>query len=240
MPAGGRLRISTATVEVETERAAAIGLDVTGTYVQLTVTDSGEGMDDLTLSHVFEPFFTTRDGGSGLGLATVYGIAKQSGGHAEVSSTRGQGTSVAVYLPAVEGEPDLLERAAPEPTQGSETLLLVEDEEAVRRLTRRALEVRGYTVLEATSPGHALELAKRHEGEIDVVVSDVVMPEMNGRDLVARLRELRPQMRVLFVSGYDERAVLGGERLPDDVAFLPKPFTPIGLHRKVREVIGTR
>ena len=240
MPDGGRLRISTTTVELDVERAAAIGLDVTGTYVQLTVTDTGEGMDDETLSHVFEPFFTTRDGGSGLGLATVYGIVKQSGGHAEVSSTRGQGTSVTVYLPAVEGVPDLLAQPAPEPARGSETLLLVEDEEAVRRLTRRALEARGYIVLEAASPGHALELAERHDGEIDIVVSDVVMPEMNGRDLVARLREVRPQMRVLFVSGYDERAVLGGERLSDDVAFLPKPFTPIGLHRKVREVIGTQ
>ncbi|MFN8221882.1 MAG: PAS domain S-box protein [Gaiellales bacterium] len=237
MPNGGRLAISTRRLELGPSEAASVGLDVVGSYVELVVTDTGEGMSEATLSHVFEPFFTTRESGSGLGLATVYGIAKQSGGHAEVTSEVGRGTSVKVYLPAVEGEPDRLTEGAASTGRGSETVLLVEDEVAVRRLTRKALEGHGYTVLEATSPGHAIELTRAQGDRIDIVVSDVVMPEMNGRELVEQLRELYPALRVLFVSGYDERAVLGAERLPEDVAFLPKPYTPHGLHTKVREVI---
>jgi two-component system cell cycle sensor histidine kinase/response regulator CckA len=167
----------------------------------------------------------------------VYGIVKQSGGHTEVTSEIGVGTSISVYLPAAEGEPESIQHVPEPPKRGTETLLLVEDEVSVRRLTRRALEGHGYEVLEADSPVHAIELAHSFPRAIDMVVSDVVMPGMNGRELVEEVRRLRPETRVLFVSGYDEGAVLGTDQLPDDVFFLPKPFTPSALHRKVREAI---
>ncbi len=237
MPTGGKLGISTETVELGVDGASSREVDVAGRYVRLTVTDTGEGMTATTLAHVFEPFYTTREGGSGLGLATVYGIVKQSGGHTDIASQVGVGTSISVYLPAVDGEPELVRQSAEPPKRGTETLLLVEDEIAVRRLTRRALERHGYHVLEAETPRHALELALSFPGVIDVVVSDVVMPGMNGRELVEELRILRPGTHVLFVSGYDEGAVLGTDQLPDDVLFLPKPFTPSALHQKVREAI---
>jgi two-component system, cell cycle sensor histidine kinase and response regulator CckA len=237
MPSGGKLGISTQTVDLEEGEAFSLGIDAVGRYVRLTVTDTGEGMDPTTLSHLFEPFFTTREAGSGLGLATVYGIVKQSGGHTEVVSEIGVGTTISVFLPAVEGVPEAIQQVPEPPQRGTETLLLVEDEVAVRRLTRRALERYGYEVLEAESPFHALELAVAFSGAIDMVVTDVVMPGMNGRELVEKLRRLRPETRVLFVSGYDEGAVLGTDQLPDDVSFLPKPFTPSALHRKVREAI---
>jgi len=241
MPGGGRVLIETTCVLLRDELVERRHRLPPGDYVCLAVTDSGMGMDEATQAHLFEPFFTTKEvgKGTGLGLATVYGIVKQSGGYIWVYSEPQRGTTVKVYLPRVPGtaEPPL---PAPEPPAlrgGHETVLLVEDAAPVRTLARRALEARGYTVLDAADGPSAIELSRRHSGVIDALVTDVVMPGMSGRELAERLAPTRPEMKVLYTSGYTDDAMVRQGVLSAGVAFLQKPFVPDTLARKVRDVL---
>ncbi len=241
MPGGGRVLIETTCVLLRDELVERRHRLPPGDYVCLAVTDSGMGMDEATQAHLFEPFFTTKEvgKGTGLGLATVYGIVKQSGGYIWVYSEPQRGTTVKVYLPRVPGsaEPPL---PAPEPPAlrgGHETILLVEDAAPVRTLARRALEARGYTVLDAADGPSAIELSRRHSGVIDALVTDVVMPGMSGRELAERLAPTRPEMKVLYTSGYTDDAMVRQGVLSAGVAFLQKPFVPDTLARKVRDVL---
>jgi PAS domain S-box-containing protein len=243
MPDGGTLTIETANVDVDEAYAREQATVEAGHYVLLAVTDTGFGMDRETQARLFEPFFTTKalGKGTGLGLATVYGIVKQSGGYIWVYSEPGHGTSFKVYLPRVDAPAESLE---PAPASsgvlgGSETVLVAEDEEAVRHLARRVLESRGYTVLVAASGPEALRLAEGREGPIHLLVTDVVMPEMGGRELAQRLVAPRPAMRILFVSGYTDAAIMQQGVLTPGAAFLQKPFTPDSLARKVRDVLDS-
>jgi signal transduction histidine kinase len=238
MPEGGRLTVATCEVEIG---EGAVGLSP-GSYVTLWVTDTGCGMDAETLSHIFEPFFTTKlqGKGTGLGLSTVYGIVKQSGGHIEVESEAGLGTTFTVYLPRVEQPPDTVARSgnSNQLPRGSETILLVEDEETVRKLIRSLLEMCGYTVLEAAGGGEAILLCEQHRGPLHLLMTDVVMPHMNGHQVVERVKLLRPDLKVIYMSGYAENSVLPAG-LPPGTAFLQKPFGPDSLALKVREILGS-
>ena len=243
MPGGGRVLIETTRLLLRDELVERRHRLAPGDYVCLAVTDSGLGMDEATQAHLFEPFFTTKEvgKGTGLGLATVYGIVKQSGGYIWVYSEPGRGTTVKVYLPRVPGaaEPPL---PAPEPPAlrgGHETVLLVEDAAPVRTLARRSLEACGYQVIDAADGPKALELSARHSGEIAVLVTDVVMPGMSGRELAERLAPTRPAMKVLYTSGYTDDAMVRQGVLNAGVAFLQKPFVPDSLARKVREVLDS-
>ena len=251
MPRGGKLTIETSNVELD--GGARLPPEVRpGRYVLLAVSDTGCGMDEATRSHLFEPFFTTKEvgKGTGLGLATVYGIVKQAGGFVSVYSEPGQGTTFKVYLPRVaEGTPEEHEPAARAPGTTSdgggapsptETLLLVEDEEGVRTLAREVLQTAGYTVLEASGGAAALQVCEEYTGPIHLLVSDVVMPGMGGRELADRLTAQRPEVKVLFLSGYADDAVVRHGVLASQVAFLQKPFTVLALARKVREVLTAR
>ena len=243
MPQGGRLVLETANVLVD-ERTARRAHDLApGRYVVLSVTDTGHGMDAATRAQIFEPFFTTKEvgKGTGLGLATVYGIVKQSGGFIEVESEPGRGASFKVYLPRVEEA--VADRRAGQVApgtrpRGSETVLLVEDDESLRMLAREILTVQGYAVIEAASPRDALRIHQAHEGRIDLLLTDVVMPEMNGRQLADHLKAARPEMAVLFMSGYTGEA-LGARRGRVRRALLQKPFTP-GLSRRPRVLDPSR
>ena len=243
MPKGGKLTLETSDVELDESYARDHAGVRAGPYVLLAVSDTGVGMDEDTLSHMFEPFFTTKEKGkgTGLGLATVYGIVKQSGGQIWVYSELGRGTTFKVYLPRVEAKQEAPRRAAPvvaEDVSGSETILLVEDEEAVRRLVRMVLEGKGYGVLEASGWQAALEIAGQQK-TIHLVITDVVMPGVGGPELASRLEAARPGIRVLFMSGYTDSAVVNHGLLSPVTAFLQKPFTPDGLTRKVREVLSS-
>ncbi len=241
MPQGGQLTIETANAELDEAYAAAHFPAKPGSYVLLAVTDTGTGMDAATKSHIFEPFFTTKEKGkgTGLGLATVYGIVKQSDGYIWVYSEPGHGTSFKIYLPRVADAPGPVRRAF-EPSasaRGSEMVLAVEDDEMVRALIRRMLETRGYTVLLASHGDEALRLLERHPGRVDLLMTDVVMPGMSGRDLADRVAELRPGIKVLYLSGYTDDAIVRHGVLEPGIAFLQKPFTADALARKVREVL---
>jgi PAS domain S-box-containing protein len=242
MPAGGRLVIETANVRLTRADAERRGAGVPpGDYVRLRVRDTGTGMDDATLGQIFEPFFTTKPPGkgSGLGLSTVYGIVKQSGGFVWVTSAPGEGTTFEIDLPAANGAPVAAAAAHPAPTaaRGTETVLLVEDDASVRLSVRRILTRAGYTVLEAPHGRDALAVAASHPGRVDLVVTDVVMPEMNGRDLVERFAARRPGVPALFMSGYtDDEMVRRGLGAPG-TAFLEKPFSAATLLRTVRGVL---
>jgi CheY-like chemotaxis protein len=241
MPDGGRLTIQTANQDLQPATAARLGGEP-GPHVMLAVTDTGIGMSHETREHIFEPFFTTKEvgKGTGLGLATVYGVVVQHGGCLQVDTEPGRGTTFRIFLPRVEAE-----RAACEPPEreeeaprGSETILLVEDDDGVRDLARETLEERGYTVLLASRPGEALALAERDPSTIHLVLTDVVMPEMSGPALVRRLARLVPRARVLFMSGYTDTALGHHGVLDAETALLEKPFTPAALAKKVREVLG--
>jgi CheY-like chemotaxis protein len=207
----------------------------------LAVTDTGHGMDERTRTQIFEPFFTTKPAGvgTGLGLSTVHGIVKQSGGSILVYSEPGVGTTFKIYLPAGDA---VQESAGTHKTQplirrGSETILLVEDEEMLRDLVRAVLQEKGYTILEAQTIGQAAAFCKEYEGSIDLLLTDVIMPQMSGRELAEQLKTFRPQMKVLFMSGYTDDTVVRHGVLAAEVAFLPKPFSAGTLESKVREVL---
>jgi two-component system cell cycle sensor histidine kinase/response regulator CckA len=240
MPRGGKLTIETRDVELDAAYAATRPDVAPGPYVLLAVCDTGTGMTGAVMAHIFEPFFTTKEvgKGTGLGLAAVHGIVKQSGGHVAVYSEPGLGTTFKVYLPRVGPAPAREERPAALPLpRGRETVLLVEDEEALRGLSRRILESCGYTVLEAGIGADALRVAEEHAGPIELLVTDVVMPGMGGRELSERLTAARPGLRALYVSGYTDDAIVRHGVLAAESAFLQKPFTPAALARKVREVL---
>ncbi|MCH7986826.1 MAG: response regulator, partial [Acidobacteria bacterium] len=241
MPQGGKLVMETANVEL-TQAFARQHPGVTpGPHVMLAMSDTGVGMDAETQARIFEPFFTTKEKGkgTGLGLATVYGIVKQSGGYIWVYSEAGQGTTFEIYLPRVEDAvtADQEEHAVSQPPSGSETVLLVEDEEPVRKLAREFLESTGYTVLEAEDPVEAMHLSDRHQGPIHLMVTDVVMPKMSGHELAQQMASVRPEMKVLYVSGYTDDA-LGQYGVPtQDSFFLQKPFSLDTLARKMRTLL---
>jgi PAS domain S-box-containing protein len=244
MPNGGQLIIETASVDVDEEAARAhVGLEP-GPYVRLQVTDTGHGMDQATRDQMFVPFFTTKapGKGTGLGLATVYGIVKQTGGHIWVESEVGRGATFRIYLPRVEAAVDVVVggAAATAPARGSETVLLAEDDADVRALARETLEASGYTVLEAPRPEEALRIAREGRRRIDVLVADVVMPEMSGRALADELRARQPDLKVLFMSGYASDAIVHHGVLDTGTALLSKPFTPGALVRRIREVLDER
>ncbi len=240
MPDGGKLTVETANVDLDEAFAQAHLGSVPGSYALLAVTDTGAGMDATVRAHLFEPFFTTKEvgKGTGLGLATVYGIVKQSGGYISVYSEPGRGSSFKIYLPRIATPADAPpgpQKSGPAP--GSETVLVVEDEAAVLTLSRRALEAQGYVVLAASDPAAALRVVERHGGMIHLLLTDVVMPGLSGRELADRLTAQRPGIRVLYMSGYPGDAVVQHGTLPSGSAFLQKPFSPDGLARKVRDVL---
>jgi signal transduction histidine kinase len=243
MPGGGRLVIETANVEVEERGDQSSGWIPSGAFVMLSVTDTGTGMDEETRARAFEPFFTTKekDKGTGLGLSTVYGIIKQSGGHISVHSEVNAGTSFRIYLPQVTEEVDVLELeeqpADADDVAGTETILLVEDEQLVRDLARGILLTSGYKVLEAPHGGEALLICESYPGPIHLMLTDIVMPHLNGRELYERVCPLRPEMKVLFMSGYTDEALPLSGRLEPDSPFIEKPFTPDALTLKLRQVL---
>jgi two-component system cell cycle sensor histidine kinase/response regulator CckA len=241
MPDGGKVTIKTENAEMTEVDVRRYSYPVKpGRYVLLTVTDTGVGMDVATQAHIFEPFFTTKEKGkgTGLGLATVYGVVKQSDGYIEVHSELGAGTVFKIYLPQVDGPVDVERRSVGQAPamHGHETVLLAEDEEALRTLTRNVLQSLGYTVLEASNGAEACEISQRHREPIHLVLTDVVMPGMNGPALAAQLSAQRPQIRVLYMSGYTGQAV-GHGVLPEGSNFLAKPFTRESLAFKVRDVL---
>ncbi len=245
MPNGGRITIQTANARLNNDdRRREYTYIQPGHYVVLSVTDTGEGMDKETQSRIFEPFFTTKEKGkgTGLGLSTVYGIVKQSGGYVLVESELRQGTTFRIYLPRVEeaAEPVSLVGVSRSQAGGSETVLLVEDEESVRQLVRETLESKGYKILEADNGDAALQIVSAYSSKIDMLITDVVMPGMGGRELSARLCASRPEIKVLYLSGYTEDAIVHEGVIDPDTAFLQKPFTLQALSRKVREVLGDR
>jgi two-component system, cell cycle sensor histidine kinase and response regulator CckA len=240
MPRGGNVTIETADVELDESYTATHITLKPGPYVALTVSDTGAGMDAETRAHLFEPFFTTKGQGkgTGLGLTTVFGIVKQSGGTVEVYSEPGLGTSVKVYLPRIQEAASA--EFPPPPARaayGSETILLVEDEDIVRHLVRDTLRQAGYRVLDAANPTEARLLCATHDGPIDLLITDLVMPKESGRELAESLAPRRPEMRILFMSGYTGEAVAGNGLLKREVAFLQKPFTPGALSGAVRAIL---
>jgi len=240
MPRGGKLTIETSNVELDRAYAARRVSVSPGSYVLLAMTDSGHGMDARTRDRIFEPFYTTKEKGrgTGLGMSTVYGIVKQSNGNIWVYSEPGLGTTFKVYLPSLEG-PTVRRRrpAIAERPTGGETVLVVEDEDAVRRVTRRILEDAGYVVLTAASGDEALLLMEEHAGDIHLLVTDVVMPQMSGKQLADRLGQSHPGLKVLFMSGYSDEAVVHHGVLARDARFIAKPFSFAALTRAVREIL---
>ncbi|MCI0681544.1 MAG: PAS domain S-box protein [Gemmataceae bacterium] len=243
MPQGGKMAIELCNVELDEAYARTQPDAVPGHYVMLTVTDTGIGMDKATQARIFEPFFSRKgDKGTGLGLATVYGAVRQNGGHITVASEPGRGASFKVYLPRLH-EPSredagALPRAAL--PRGTETVLLAEDEQAVRDLAGRVLSQCGYHVLAATDGGEAMHLAQRYTGQIDLLLTDVVMPKLGGRELAASLQKLHPHLKVIYLSGYTDDAVIRHGILEHDVPFVQKPFAPLALAARVREVLDER
>jgi two-component system cell cycle sensor histidine kinase/response regulator CckA len=244
MPQGGKLIIETANVEFDgAYQSRHIGVQP-GNYVMLAVSDTGVGMDEKTKKQIFEPFFTTKEKGkgTGLGLSTVYGIVKQTGGHVWVYSEPGQGTTFKVYLPQLDlpikqGDTEPIDETI---SAGSETILLVEDEEVVRGLARIILQQAGYNVLEAKGGEQAMRLFSEHSEPINLLLTDVVMPETSGKEVADRLRKVQPGIKVLFMSGYTDEAIVHHGVLDSNVEFIQKPFTPAALARKVREVIDSK
>ena len=242
MPNGGELIIETANVTLDHHYARRHAEVTPGKYVLLAVSDTGSGMTDEVKARLFEPFFTTKEvgKGTGLGLATCFGIVKQSGGHIRVYSELGEGTTFKIYLPGAEGVISPLVK--PEPIdileQGTETILLAEDEGEVRDLAARALRQQGYTILEAADGTEALRLAQSQtEKEIHLLVTDMMMPQMGGTELADRLKAARPNLKVLFMSGYTDSAIIRYDLPKLGTTFLQKPFSPQRLIRKVRDML---
>jgi len=243
MPQGGKLTIETTNVDLDKAYFRDHGAEgKPGPYVMLAISDTGSGMDKETREHIFEPFFTTKEigKGTGLGLSTVYGIAKQNNGFIWVYSELGKGTTFKIYLPKVKegAELEKKERIPVGDLNGSETVFIVEDDDRVRNLARKILERYGYSVLEAENGEDALRVSKEHDGSIHLMITDVVMPKMSGRETAERFKPLYPQMKVIYMSGYTDNAIVHHGVLAPGLNFLEKPFTPEGLARKVREALG--
>jgi two-component system cell cycle sensor histidine kinase/response regulator CckA len=246
MPEGGTFRITTENVELDGSFASddpdRVGIGP-GPHVMVTFADTGVGMDRETQANIFEPFFTTKEKGkgTGLGLATVFGIVKQSGGHIVVESEPGHGSVFRLYLPQADGVEDTPEeKQAPTGLSGSETVLLTEDQDDVRAAAREVLRRYGYQVLEARNAGEALLTCERYPQPIHLLLTDVVMPQMSGRELADRLSGLRPEMKVLYMSGYTDTAIVNDGELEANIAYLPKPWLPEQLARRVREVLDEK
>jgi signal transduction histidine kinase/CheY-like chemotaxis protein len=244
MPGGGHLILETANVNLDEAYMLGHATVEPGRYVMLVVSDTGQGMDHETQSHIFEPFFTTKGPGkgTGLGLSTVYGIIKQGGGHIWTYSEPGQGMTFKIYLPAVldaGSDPQQADLPSPMETRGTETILVLEDEPAVRKLVQALLGQQGYTILEAGSPEEALRQFKEHTGTIHLLVTDVVMPGMSGREVAEQVVQYRPTLKVLYISGYSGDAIAHHGALDSGVAFLQKPFSSESLLQKVREVLNS-
>jgi two-component system, cell cycle sensor histidine kinase and response regulator CckA len=241
MPEGGRLIIETANVIVDEDYALQHVQILPGPNVTLTVGDTGCGMEPDTLAHIFEPFFTTKEWGkgTGLGLSIVYGILKQSGGNIGVYSTPGYGTTFKIYLPMVERETTDIgpELSVSRDARGSEIILVVEDDNVVRMAVSTTLRGHGYTVLEASNGAEALLVCERHRGPIHLLVTDVVMPQMSGPELVTRLALLHPETKVLYMSAHILDTLVYRRVIEQGTPFLEKPFTRIALMRKVREIL---
>ena len=237
MPGGGTLTIETANVELDEQYSSQHICVVPGPYVMLSVSDNGIGMSEEIQPRIFEPFFTTKESGkgSGLGLSTVYGIVKQHGGNIRVYSEPGQGTTFKIYLPAND-MPAIPESRKPSAgiETGTETVLVAEDDPAVRKLVCAMLASLGYSVLSGTTPEECLELARTHRGHVRLLLADVVMPEMSGRELYQRLLEVAPELRILYMSGYTANVIVHRGVLEEGVQFLQKPFTRQDLAHKLR------
>jgi CheY-like chemotaxis protein len=243
MPDGGKLTIRTANIDLDAAFAREHQGSIAGQYVMLAVTDTGTGMDPETQAQIFEPFFTTkdRDKGRGLGLATVYGVVKQSSGYITVESEKGKGASFKIYLPRIEQPVATTNETSPVPltVRGNETILLVEDAEPLRKLAHLFLRDNGYQVLTAADGSEADQFAARSAGHIHLLLTDVVMPGINGRVLAERLAPLHPAMKVLYMSGYTDSFIAGHGVLEEGLHLLHKPFTEEALTRKVRELLDT-
>jgi CheY-like chemotaxis protein len=241
MPEGGALRLETKNIFVDPVFAGQHKGMRPGEYALIVVTDTGIGMDEAVRSRLFEPFFTTKPKGkgTGLGLSTTYGIVKQSGGYIWADSAPGKGASFSIYLPRAQAEPDRVsEKPAVESVRGTETILLVEDEPEVRSLVERVLRDQGYQVLVADRPSEALTISLRSDLRLDLMVTDIVMPEMNGWELARRLKPHRPDLRVLYLSGYADESITRQGVLDPGVTLLEKPFRPRDLAQRVREVLN--
>jgi len=242
MPKGGKLTVETSNVFLDEAYAQRHQTVQPGRYVLLAVSDTGVGIDPENLSRIFEPFFTTKEmgKGTGLGLSMVYGIIKQSGGNIWVYSEQGRGTSFKIYLPLVNAPIDSpsAEQARKENSRGTETILLVEDDEQVRELAREALSVSGYEVLVAETPKAAIAVCRGHKSRIDLLLTDVVMPGISGPELAVQVTAVRPELKVLYMSGYTAQAIVHHGELDADTFFIQKPFTPSSLSAKVREVLN--
>ncbi len=241
MPDGGKLIVETANAELDEEYCRLHPHSRPGAYVMLAVSDTGTGMSDEVKSHLFEPFFTTKpkERGTGLGLATIYGAVKQAGGSVEVYSEEGEGTTFKIYLPLVAQKAERLQAAAPaiDMPGGTETVLIVEDEKSVRDMAIRILKRLGYNVLQAPDGGQAFMLAEKYTDKIDLLVTDVIMPGMNGRQLAERLIQIHPEMKVLYTSGYTENAIAHHGVIDEGLQFIGKPYTPQALAKKLRDVL---
>jgi CheY-like chemotaxis protein len=241
MPKGGKITIETANQDLDQDYMAGHADMPAGSYVMLAVSDTGSGMSPEVQKHIFEPFFTTKatGQGTGLGLATVYGIVKQSGGYIWAYSEIDQGAVIKVYLPRLDAEVDKVPAGniSSENLRGDETILLVEDEEIVRRLSKKILETCGYTVIEAMDGAEAVEICRRDDQPIDLLLTDVVMPKMSGRQLVQELAGIRPDLDVLFMSGYTDDSIVRHGVIESGENFIQKPFTFNALATKVRSML---
>src|SRR5208283_5004969 len=244
MPHGGKLTIETANVTLDETFARTHAPLTAGDYIMLAISDTGVGMDGETQSHIFEPFFTTKGSkGTGLGLSTVYGIVKQSGGFIFVDSQPQRGTLIRAYFPRIDGREDAAAAqeslALPRAEHGQETILLVEDETNLRHLARQYLEIQGYKILAAEDSAAALQIVDGYQGTIDLLLTDVVMPGMNGRELATHISKLLPEVRVLYMSGYTENAIGHDGTLDPGINLLQKPFSLPALKDRVREVLDS-